>query len=421
MRYDDMMTKITLKSPGLRVHERLKKMVKSYGLMMSGVSAELIGQIQAERSLARIKKNGDIRQIILNEVENIGHIISEPADSCGQISNDVCELLLEKAEVAKFHHTEYEELSANGHNLKKALKKTNQLIRFEVDRASYPKTVIKIKSKDFNPDTSAHNKIYLLENMLCFIDREGTVFDLGQTEKKCEELFSAIGGLREYSICDPFTLEEPDTSEDFAICDIAKIFKAQKKRFDCWLGSHSFTVYTSQSLINTPRQFYPYQAYFGAHTLQYWLAGDKDESLSKKGIDKYIEQLVLLGSTTNTKERSDTYAQLFSTPGREDVFCAALNVRTEQLRVKFKIVEVNPNVALRNLDEVQEFIDTHQGTSAADKVEDFKNRVKTAMTQQLESLLLMKPVSSPSFFSEDSSKTVQEHTSGSAYPFKGRG
>ncbi|MCK1890505.1 hypothetical protein MXE01_15625, partial [Legionella pneumophila] len=49
------------------------------------------------------------------------------------------------------------------------------------------------------------------------------------------------------------------------------------------------------------RTLYPYQAYWTSHTLQQWFSGDKDEKLSRLGIDGYIEKLALLGTTTDTK------------------------------------------------------------------------------------------------------------------------
>jgi hypothetical protein len=399
-----------LKSPGFMVHEKLKDMVKRYGVMMTAVPAELIGEMQAERSLVDIDKTGNINQKIVAEVSISSKDMTEPANSCGQASNDVCELLLGKIEAAKFQCTDYEELSTNGDNLKCALNNTNLLIRFEIDRANYPNVLIKTKSENFNASTASRNKIYLLENKLCFLDRQGNLFDLIENEKKCRQLFNTMGSLREYSLCDPFILDEPESFEDFAICDIAKIFNEQKHRFDCWLGSHSFIIFAPQELNNAPQKLYPYQAYFGSHTLQGWFLSDKDEYLSQIGSEAYIEKLTLLGTTTNNKERSDVYAELFSKRGRENLFCAHLNEKTEQLRVKFKVAEVTPKKALKNLEEVHNFIKTYSGESASDQVESYKNRAKIAMTQQLESLLQIKPELNQYSFWKNNKESVQDTT-----------
>ncbi|MFO3184675.1 lpg2148 family Dot/Icm T4SS effector [Legionella pneumophila serogroup 1] len=414
------MTKIKLESPGFMVHKKLKSMSQSYGVMMTGVPAEVLGQMQAERSIPSINKTGNLKQQIAKEVSKVCHMMTEHTQSCGQASNDVCELLLGKIEAEKFHFTKYEALSADGDNLKNVLENTapsstNLLIRFEIDREDPPIVLVKTKNENFNPETAVRNKIYLLENKLYFLDKIGNLFNLGPGKKKCTQLFNAIGDSAEYSLCDPFVLEEPEKPEDFAISEIVDIFNEQKERFDFWIGSHSFTIYIPQTLGESPRQFYPYQAYFGSHTLQDWFVSDKDEYLSRIGIDKYIEKLAVLGKTTNTKERSDIYAEFFSKRGREAFFCAHLNEKRQPLRVKFKITEINPELALKNLQETQEFIDTHPGENPSDKVENYRNRAKLAMTEHLESLLDIKPESSPSLFWKNVDKKEQEMTDSSRY------
>ncbi|HAU1654191.1 TPA: hypothetical protein JBJ28_11585 [Legionella pneumophila] len=418
--YDINMTKIKLESPGFIVHNKLKSMYQSYGVMMTGVPAEVLGQTQAERSFPCINKTGNLKQQIVNEVSKVCHMMTEPTQSCGQASNDVCDLLLGKIEAEKFHFTKYTELSENGDNLKNTLENmepfnTNLLIRFEIDREDPPIVLVKTKSENFNPETAVRNKIYLLENKLYFLDRIGNLFDLELSKNKCNMLFKAIGDSPEYSLCDPFILEEPEKPEDFAISEIVDIFNEQKARFDFWIGSHSFTIYIPQTLDKSSYQFYPYQAYFGSHTLQDWFVSDKDEYLSQIGIDKYIEKLAVLGKTTNTKERSDIYAEFFSKRGREMFFCAHLNEKRQPLRVKFKITEINPELALKNLQETQEFIDTHPGENPSDKVENYRNRAKAAMTEHLENLLEIKPELNLSLFWRNVDKKEQEITDTESY------
>ena len=122
------------------------------------------------------------------------------------------------------------------------------------------------------------------------------------------------------------------------------------------------------------------------------------------------ESLSLLGTTTNNKVRSDVYAELFSKRGREHIFCAHLNEKTEQLRVKFKVAEVLPAFALNNLEEVHNFIKTYSGENASEQLESYKNRAKIAMTQQLESLLQIKPVLSHSSFWKNNTEALKDTT-----------
>lgn len=72
-------------------------------------------------------------------------------------------------------------------------------------------------------------------------------------------------------------------------------------------------------------------------------------------------------------------------------------------------------MALKNLQETQEFIDTHPGKNPSDKVENYRNRAKLAMTEHLESLLEIKPESSPSLFWKNVDKKEQEMTDSSRY------
>lgn len=233
--------------------------------MMTGVSAEVVGQNQAEISVGTIIKIGDISKNISRTVEDVALDMIKPTNSCGQASNDVCALLLGVEEAKKLEQSNYQILSGTGDNLTSALKNTNLLIRFEVDRADYPMTLIKIKNKDFNPNTADRNAIYLVESTLFFLDKNGELFDLGQSEKNCNQLFNAIGDGTKHSLYFPW---DPTDDEERAICNIAKIFDDQKHQFDCWLGSHSFTVFAPKALNDSSRPWYPYQAYFGSHSLQ---------------------------------------------------------------------------------------------------------------------------------------------------------
>lgn len=404
---DITMSKLKLEPSGLMIHKKMKEMVKQYGIMVTGVPAEIIGQMQAERILARINNRIDIPPQILEEITTAAKSMTEPADSCGQTSNEVCQLLLGKIEAEKFHQADYIELSAGGENLKDSLSNKNLLIRFEVDRANYPHLLIKVNRENFNPETATRHAVYLLENQLFYFDRKGAILDLEQSEKKCNSLFHAIGSQKNYCLCDPYTLENPENTEDLAINDIARIFNEQKNKFDCWVGTHSFTILLPMSSTQSHPLFYPYQSYFGSHTLQDWFSSDKDDYLSQMGLDKYIEKLVLLGKAKNTKERSDTYAELFSRRGREQLFCAHLNEKTEQLRVKFKITEFNPEIALNNLNEIQEFINTYPGENPLDKIESYKSRAKSAMTKRIQDCFNITPSSNEFLFWKNRNKTEE--------------
>ncbi|HAT9010237.1 TPA: hypothetical protein JBB20_10895, partial [Legionella pneumophila subsp. pneumophila] len=187
-------------------------------------------------------------------------------------------------------------------------------------------------------------------------------------------------------------IDPEESAEEAAMFEMGEIVTAKMKNIDCWTATHSFTIFVPEAESEETRTLYPYQAYWTSHTLQQWFSGDKDEKLSRLGIDGYIEKLALLGTTTDSKIRSSIYGELFSPPGKERVFCTGMNEKFSPLRVKFKVTEVNPEIALQNLQEVQEFIDTnYPGENAKAQCELYKTKAQEAMTQQLEMRLLTEP------------------------------
>lgn len=374
---------------GLNVHKKIKHLVTNYGAMVTGVPPEIIGQNAAEISIGAVEKTGNI-------MENIGEVVrdselTQPTNSCGEASNEVCVLLLGIGAAKEFENAKYQLLSNDGTNLKNSLPNQNLLVRVEMDRYNAPIMYKKVKRAEFNPNTPEKNKVYLLEDQLLFLDEFGKILDLGQDPAICKQLFDAITSYTHYSLNDPFMKPGFDPEED-AICMIGDIFKEKTKNVDFWTGSHSFTIYAPMAEENTPRTLHPYQAYWTKHTLQTWFEGNKDEKLSQLGFDKYIEQLTLMGTTDNWKVRSNTYAELFSPPGKEKSFCVGINEKRNPLRVKFKVTEVNPEIALENLESIQHYIDeNYPGNSAEIQCDIYKTKAQNAMTKHLENLLIQQP------------------------------
>ena len=373
---------------GLEVHKKIKDMTKAYGLMLAGVPAETLGQNQAEISSASIKKMGDIRENIDEAVRMSD--FTQPSNSCGQASNDVCMLLLGIEGSDEFEKSSYECLSSDGSNLKSVLPNEDLLIRVEVDRYNPPKTYSKIKRAEFNPAKAEAHKVYLLEDQLLYLNESRQIIDLGQTPENCKRLFDAIQTpyLQDYVLNDDF-MDPPSGPEEEAVCEMDRALQDSIENINCWCSTHSFTIFAPQTEEESPRGLYPYQAYWTKHTLQQWFSGDKDEKLSQLGIDAYIEKLALLGETTNSKVRSDTYAELFSTPGSESTFCATIREKTSPLRVKYKVTEVRPEHALENLESVMDFIDqNYPGENAKRQWELYDKTARSAMKQNLEALLI---------------------------------
>ncbi|HAT6976829.1 TPA: hypothetical protein JAN54_00875 [Legionella pneumophila] len=385
------MTTSKLEKAGLHVHEKIKHMVKSYGTMITGIPAEILGQNEAEISVGSVKKMGDVKENIAEVVRKSE--MTQPTNSCGKASNEVCDLLLGKDGASEFEKINYQILSEDGTNLKSSLPNKNLLVRVEMDRFNAPQKYQKIKREEFNPETAEKNKIYLLEDQLLYLDIFGKVIDLGQTSDTCERLFNAITNpfYQNYILYDSF-LEPEESQEEAAIFEMGEIVTTKMKNIDCWTATHSFTLFVPESDSEDTRTLYPYQAYWTSHTLQQWFSGNKDEKLSRLGLDGYIEKLALLSTTTDSKVRSSIYGELFSPPGKEHVFCTGMNEKFSPLRVKFKVAEVNPEIALQNLEEVQEFIDiNYPGENEKAQCELYKTKAQEAMTKQLEKRLLVEP------------------------------
>ena len=375
----------------LYVHNKFKHMVKSYGVIMTGISAEVVGQNQAAISLDSVKKGHDIRQNIADTVKKEASQMLLPTNSCGEASNDVCAVFLGTEIASEFKaSSNYQLLSDSGDNLKEAIPNRSALIRMQVDRYNPPITYSKMESSKFNSLSAQVNNVYLLENQLLFLDENRKVINLNQTENKCKELFDAISNVyyQSGSLVDAL-IEEDDGPDEAAICQLSKIVQTQKNTINRWTSTHSFTIFVTQASDNEPSRLYPYQAYFGSHTLQDWFLGDKDERLSNMGSETYIEKLALVGTATNNNERSNVYAELFAKPGREKSFCTNLNEKTQPLRVMFKVAEVDLKVTLSNLQEIQNFIDeNYPGQNEKAQCELYSSQAQRAMTLQLESRLL---------------------------------
>lgn len=298
-----------LEIKGLEVHKKLKHMIKSYGTMITGIRAETLGQNEAEMQLGTVSKKGTIKKDIEQIVQSSE--LTQPTNSCGQASNEVCLLLLGIEGANQFEKSAYQCLTDDGSNLKTALAHKNVLVRVEIDRFNAP---------------------------------------------------------------------------------INKIVQEKSKNLDCWVSTHSFTLFAPQTESDSPPTLFPYQAYWTKHTLQNWFEGNKDETLSQLGMDAYIEKLALLGTTTKTQERSDVYAELFSPPGKEKVFCAGINQKSSTLRIKFKVTEVDPECAFENLESVQAFINTnYPGETVHSQCALYETIARSAMTKQLESRLIPSP------------------------------
>ncbi|HAT2106709.1 TPA: Dot/Icm T4SS effector MavC, partial [Legionella pneumophila] len=137
------MTTSKLEKTGLHVHEKIKHMVKSYGTMITVIPAEILGQNEAEISVGYVKKMGNMKENIAEVVRKSE--MTQPTNSCGKASNEVCDLLLGTEGASEFEKSNYQVLSGDGINLKGSLPNKNLLVRVEMDRFNAPQKYQKIK------------------------------------------------------------------------------------------------------------------------------------------------------------------------------------------------------------------------------------------------------------------------------------
>ena len=78
-------------------------MVKDYGVMMTGIRATVIGEIQSEIILAGMQEvEKHFPDIVEQKVICAKDAILEPSNSCGDQSNQICDLFLGNSESKKY-------------------------------------------------------------------------------------------------------------------------------------------------------------------------------------------------------------------------------------------------------------------------------------------------------------------------------
>ena len=234
--------------------------------MVTGIPAETLGQNAAGISLDSVKKTGNIKENIQEVV--LRSEMTEPTNSCGQASNEVCDLLLGIESASEFEKANYHILSDDGINLKDSLSDKNSLIRVEIDRYNAPNTYKVISRNKFNPENAERNKVYLLEDQLLYLTEAGKVMDLDQSPELCKELFDTLitSSLYSHYPLDDGYMEASDGPEEEAICKINELFVTKSENLDCWRATHSFTILVPQAEEGASRTLYPYQAYWTKHS-----------------------------------------------------------------------------------------------------------------------------------------------------------
>jgi hypothetical protein len=430
------------------LHQQFKKMTIEYGFMMTGVSPEMVGRNQADRMDMDTVDFSELSKLPESELELViqkliyanKDAMTKPPNSCGDQSNQVCELFLGMKGAEDFFQARYEicvKPTDVFQDLQTAIVSSyneNRLIRFEIDIGEdlYLFVQKKIKTPaelasnllSDSPSIKLTSAFVLLEESLCFVyNNKMTVLPVSLEEKKhLSLLFSALQEKMEFDIY--FSWLNPDNEYGIAFLledinfvglhkeSFSELNKAISRQADAavnmWTGSHSYTLFisgnsksdqqitTSSALtfpIARPISLYQYQAYAGAHTLQEWIGGKKESDklkfnmIAQYSVQEYMQ--ILSGVVSEDgKARAKAYSHLFKQFGDEEerFKASALSGASAKeripLRLKYKMVSVNPYLAKTNLDKLlnsfKEF-----GNDPKTQVATYEKRTIEAFSQRL--------------------------------------
>lgn len=391
------------------LNDVFKKTVVDYGIMMLGVDAKIIGECQAELAFDSIgESRSRSREQILREYEDN---IMQPPNSCGDQSNLICSLFLSPEQLEVFTQTDYEVLSPNGHNLLDSIDSDHDsLFRFEVDHALNPVAVTRHKNISSLLELEAllfkginfRNKLVLLDGQLAYINMQNQASTLAVSEEGQEELslYFAKLDMEEiyiFGLDDPFLnqLTDEPSLEEIRIFNLIKAVKTMIHGMDFgWRSSHSFTALIPKHHDLENQTLYPYQSYFGRHTLSQWVSSDKYTELSSNTVTQYVKKLTLLANSQSRAETKQNEVALFSLGGSDErrLLTNPLVIGPTAVRVKFKSIIIKPELSLSQINMLKNFFNTYYpGESPSDQVENYQQKAKMSMTGKLEKLIELVP------------------------------
>ena len=396
---------------GAGVHGRFKQMTQAYGVMMAGVPAATLGVNQAAMQAV------DTTEGIDNAVLTAKDDMLEPSNSCGDQSNQVCQLFLGAAGAKVLSDMPYAVLSTNGSNLLEQIgtHDENFLIRFEVDRAltigfisidqsikNLDELTKKVDSdKDFRDRLIHHRGVVLVDGDFYQISPNATskAFKphiIPSTEDKRQQLRDLCKGMgTDTDGADEIYIESPDNETQIKL--VEEFTLLNKNAEDMWASSHSFTTFIPPKPASTTRHPYQYQAYFGSHTLEEWLSSPKSDELSASTLDQYVSKLYNLSHAKGGDEVLRHEMGLFSLGGTDEtrLLQSATACPPQAMRVKFKVASVDPAIVHENLSALQAFFNAdYKGSTPKEQVLAYGAEANRAMTKCLEEQLEARTVGS---------------------------
>lgn len=390
---------------GEEAHLKLVQMIKDYNVMLTGVSANSIGKNHAQTCL--LPKSA---LAIPDFVENESKAMLEPSNSCGNISNQICDLFLGPAKATDFAKGPYIPLSNRGENLLAALNESNDyLVRFEMDRKINKSLIIfreDIASiEDFQqrldkaiPNTMPNSEeVVIIKDSLCYVhyDKETQkrrVIDLTPSAEDkallqrliepCVQVSAKQKGISPETMRSQMEsigiFEDFDPNDDEMIV-LEDFVKQQLSHCeDSWVSTHSFTAFIPKPKAGEVAIPHQYQAYARQHNLQNWVNNGHGEKLSQLGVEGYVNKLSTLATADSPSELWKIEQSLF------DLKLGGALATTQRARIKYQVTPVQPQLLYENLSQLQAWInEKYPGDTPELQVAAYEREAKKSLLECL--------------------------------------
>lgn len=371
------------KIDGSSVNTRFTQMIKDYGVMTLCVDAKVLAEEQAAISDIHSEldiDSQDLQSIISKQYTEADEEILKMPNCCGDTSNYVCSIFLSEENDKAFRTMDYHELTEEDATFLESLpEEKDMLVRFEIDKQIppsdykailYDPTVTTIEALitkvTDDPNYLQYKPLIVLPNSLIKIDVNNNKITT-KSYPISTEMFKKFTVDYEQDIKNGIVMMADD--ED---CELAHFAASQFSREPTWRSSHSFTAFIPRLSSTGERPVFEYHAYFGSHSLDQWIQSENFRNTAQSGVKAFAHNLSELAQCRGPEEVGKKEAELFHfLPAKKNN--AVIYAVAPQVKVKYKVIEVEPEIVNQNLNNITMFVDQYPGNSASEKVASYKS------------------------------------------------
>lgn len=376
-----------IKITGEDVHLMLKELINSHALMVTAISA---AQLAKNHALMMSLSHNSNLNALLTEAEDS---MLEPSNSCGDISNLICDLFLGTKKAQEFAQSKYILFADGGENLYKSIQgDANILLRFEIDKRIDPDEIVfrlDISSiSDFQKSLNCGEivpslkQLIVIDNALCRITQDSEtkryiIEDITPLVAEKQILATYVQQLNSTKNLTLFELQADEIYDTTAEAELASFARQRLHYFEpVWKATHSFTTFIPASEDGSSRMPHQYQAYFGKYTLQEWFRKDAPTRIANLGIKGYITLLDRLSNTEGSEQLKQIQCELFALP----LYIIPI---LRKVRVKYMATTVQPEQVYQNICALKLFIEQCPGETPEQKLSLYKQKARIDLSEQL--------------------------------------